>query len=270
MRYEVRQQQWQELGEEGDALRERQEQTTVFRYDVMSVDSNGTAEIRTTYESIRFVADSPVFGGLVYDSSVTNRSQVEQHPFAALFNALAGKSFTMTVDRFGTVQSVVGFRELLHEMLPGAGVSQLLSDDAIKAQLETMLRVVPLKAVEAGGHWAHLSHLAIPGIGVSREVTDYLLQRVEEVDGINCAVVLFRSVPGLKRTGADENADVLKPFSVKGRLFFDIEGGRLLKQEFYMDATQDFPPEREAGTESPAMHQRIRQVLTVNLLVPQE
>ena len=157
------------------------------RQVVKNVDASGYATIEQSYESGRIEASENGGAKLVYDSS-KDAEQDRAHRLIAPFAAFIGKTITFEVGPEGEVRRVTGASRILDEAL--ANVSgdiaamatialyrQALSDEGLRRQLESALRIVPDKPVRRGESWTVVVDQPSP-VGVVRSETEYTLERL--------------------------------------------------------------------------------------------
>src|SRR5690606_23867408 len=120
---------------------------------VKTVDAGGFATVEQTYESGRIEASENGGQKLVYDSA-KDAEQDREHRLILPFAAFIGKSITFEVGPEGEVRRVTGASRILDEALAGVSADiatmvtialyrQALSDEGVRRQLETALRIVP-------------------------------------------------------------------------------------------------------------------------------
>lgn len=154
---------------------------------VKSVDAEGFATVEQTYESGRIEASENRGEKLVYDSS-KDAEQDRDHRLIVPFAAFIGKSITFEAGPEGEVRRVRGATKILDEALSRVSTDmaamatialyrQALSDEGLRRQLESAMRVVPDKEVGQGDSWTVVVDQASP-VGVVRSETEYTLRRL--------------------------------------------------------------------------------------------
>jgi hypothetical protein len=203
---------------------------------VKSVDGEGYATVEQTYESGRIEASENGGAKLVYDSA-KDAEQDRGHRLILPFAAFIGKTITFEVGPEGQVRRVSGASRILDDAL--AGVSgdmaamltialyrQALSDEGLRRQLESALRIVPDKPVRRGESWTVGVDQASP-IGVVRSETKYTLQRLgRERDGSQPVTIQAEgalSQPGAGGNGPAGIGAMLQVKLLSSRLEGDIE-----------------------------------------------
>lgn len=144
---------------------------------VKSVDASGFATVEQTYESGRIEASEDGGPKLVYDSA-KDAEQDRSHRLILPFAAFIGKTITFEVGPEGEVRRVTGASRILDGALAGISADvaamvtiamyrQALSDDGVRRQLESALRIVPDKPVRRGDSWEVTVDQSTP-VGVVR------------------------------------------------------------------------------------------------------
>jgi len=144
----------------------RQKVETDYTYEVVKVEANGNAMVRTTYKTVRFMQEGPM-GKVEYDSS----RHVGPVPLPARpLASLPGASFLMTMSPEGEVLGVEGVGALLKKMLdslelpPGAqsdvvrrSIEEQFGDEAIKEMMGKTMFVYSREPVSVGDSWGQTS-----------------------------------------------------------------------------------------------------------------
>ncbi len=84
-----------------------------LEFEVKEVDANGIASIKVTYQSLREKTES-VSGGFEYDSK--KPSTAKGNPFAPMYTAMMGQSFTARVTPEGKIVELRGLDEMFLQM----------------------------------------------------------------------------------------------------------------------------------------------------------
>ncbi|MEZ5317196.1 MAG: DUF6263 family protein [Vicinamibacterales bacterium] len=123
--------------------------------------TDASARVEATFESIRMVVNSPA-GSMAYDTSAaTKASDPVIAEAGKMFDAMVGKSMTVTLTPTGGVEKVEGLSALSQAMqgampqgaMPGSGLDTLMSDDAMKGMFSQSFQSFPGKAVRQGETW---------------------------------------------------------------------------------------------------------------------
>lgn len=168
--------------------------------EVESVDENGNAKIKVTYERVKSSVENAITGKQTYDSEEGD----EDSPLAAGYGMLIGKAFHMTMDKQSRIVDVTGVEELMAGMFGDDDdeVSKVLSKsfgpEAMKKNLQQMALVFPDVLVGEGDTWGENYELAGEfGLGVE---TTY---KVDQVDADNVVLALEGSVKTAENSSID-------------------------------------------------------------------
>jgi len=143
---------------------------------VKAVDASGFATVEQTYESGRIEASENGGQKLAYDSA-KDAEQDRDHRLILPFAAFIGKSITFEVGPEGEVKRVTGVSADLATMVTIALYRQALSDEGLRRQLESALRIVPDRPVSRGDTWQVSVDQQSP-VGVVRSEVEYTLARL--------------------------------------------------------------------------------------------
>lgn len=162
-----------------------------YKYEVTDVDKNGTASIKVTYKWIK-IRQKAGFTTSEYDSKTAGKDDPVP-PFATVYAALVGKSFTMKMDKKGEVTDVKGMDKVIdgimeQEKLIGKpeeakvreSLEKEIGSDAIKETLGSAHSFFPKKAIKVGDKWSDEQNISA---GFPLKIkTDYTFK--EEKDGL--------------------------------------------------------------------------------------
>ncbi|MFG0285142.1 MAG: DUF6263 family protein [Phycisphaerales bacterium JB039] len=206
------------------------------RQVVKAVDAQGYATVEQTYQSGRIEASENNGPKLVYDSS-KDAEQDRAHRLIAPFAAFIGKTITFEVGPEGEVRRVTGASRILDDALASvsgdlaamatiAMYRQALSDEGLRRQLESALRIVPDKPVRRGESWTVTVDQPSP-VGVVRSETEYTLERLGRArDGAQPVSIEARgklSKPGGEGDGPAGIGAMLEVKLIDSKIDGDIE-----------------------------------------------
>lgn len=132
-----------------------------FDYAVQNADKNGIYTIKVTFRNIKLKQVSQ-YGTIEFDSSAVNASDKG----SAFLKALLEQSFTMKIDKFGTVKSIEGIDDIINNSLNKSGADeklqssiksqfeQMLNPDILKQQTEQSMKIYPKKDIKIGDTWS--------------------------------------------------------------------------------------------------------------------
>ena len=200
----------------GQSMDNHQVTTSVMAYEILSVDEEGVASTRVTYESMKFQQTGPI-GRIEYDSS--NPPAIMDEATRA-YSVMVGRSFHMKLGPDGSVSEVEGMAELMEELLADiptpdftasmrGSIEDMFGDDMFETGIGGLM--FPGHAVSVGDTWT--------GIGSAQGVVPMILATTwtlsDRRDGI--AYMDVRSVVGEGEPGVIE----MGPMSVT----YDMSGG---------------------------------------------
>jgi hypothetical protein len=213
----------------------------VNRLLVEDVAADGTATIRSTYESIKMTMSVPMMGDVTYDSTQPQASS--GNPMADAIGktvgALAGETFTMAVAPNGNVGKIDGLARLVEKTKAGASATgsamgmgnmdAFISEEGQRSMIEQSFTLLPDKPVKAGEAWKN--EFKVMGATGSQVVSaGYTLTGQETVGGHPIARV---ATTGTIKPGP---AGAMGPMSVtmadgtsQGEMLFDVKLGRIRK-----------------------------------------
>ncbi len=144
-----------------------------YSVQVVKVEPNGNIAARAQFSSIAMKMNAPGMGEIAYDSaSTTTSTSPETQAVGAVFGAMVGKSFSMTITPTGTVQNVTGLEELVNSILDSLGLSeeelasskqtleQQFSAEAQQEAWSSSLDYLPSGPVSVGQSWKKQASLA--------------------------------------------------------------------------------------------------------------
>jgi cytoskeletal protein RodZ len=144
----------------GQSVASNSSSTTVMRYDVKSIDTNGNITLTATYESIISREEGPN-GVTEFDSSKVDASS--QNAQAQIVSAMMGKSLDILMTPQGEVIQVEGFGEMMDAMLATQDpasielakpiIESAFGEDAFKDSMQNILLTYPEVRVGVGDLW---------------------------------------------------------------------------------------------------------------------
>ncbi|MCX5973588.1 MAG: DUF6263 family protein [Coprothermobacterota bacterium] len=141
--------------------------------NVTKVEPNGNIVARAQFSSVAMKMNAPGMGEIDYDSaSTTTSTSPETQAIGAVFGAMVGKGFSMTITPTGAVQNVTGLEELVNSILDSLGLSaeeyasskqtleQQFSAQAQQDAWSNSLDYLPSGPVSVGQSWKKQASLA--------------------------------------------------------------------------------------------------------------
>lgn len=107
-----------------------------LKNEVLSVDGDGTASIRCTYDRVKVEMDNSMTGKMTFDSDKAKGDEVPMQYRS--YMALVGKSIGFKMDKRGTVIEVSGVDSLFDSVLNSVGGSKM--DGTEMATMKTALK----------------------------------------------------------------------------------------------------------------------------------
>ncbi|KPJ56454.1 MAG: hypothetical protein AMS16_02410 [Planctomycetes bacterium DG_58] len=131
---------------------------------VLSVDAEGTADIKVTYRRMAIKQESP-FGTLDYDSADPDKKDLS-HPSVAGYKALVGNWVIMTMSSRGEVKGIRGTERIKKSILDtipegperevaAKQLDRIMSADRFSQQMSGFSMVLPENPVGVGDTWKH-------------------------------------------------------------------------------------------------------------------
>lgn len=210
-----------------------QTQTMRLRQEVLDVEADGAARLRTTYEGIAVSADGPM-GRMSYDSDT---DEAPQDPSLAPLAAMAGRSIEVTLAPDGTVRDLEGMAELMAEAVAGmppemqAVFQESFGEENLTEMMQQAFQTFPTEPVEPGEGWETTTTTSV-GFGTMTSTLRHTLREVTERDGVPVAVVevegtlgAFEADPENPMAGMIES----RGGAVEGSFLLDLENGRVVE-----------------------------------------
>jgi hypothetical protein len=148
----------------GISTKTTQKTEMYLRNEVLSVGSDGLADVRCTYERIKVETDNSMMGKKTYDSdNASGDVSVDMKGY----KALVGRSIGFKIDKYGTVQEVSGVDSLfdivmasVSEETGGMGMETVktamkstFGDEAMKSMMQSASIQYPEVLIAEGDTW---------------------------------------------------------------------------------------------------------------------
>jgi hypothetical protein len=144
-----------------------------YSVNVAKVEPNGNIVARAQFSSVAMKMNAPGLSEIDYDSaSTTTSTSPETQAIGAVFGAMVGKGFSMTITPTGAVQNVTGLEELVNSILDSLGLSaeeyasskqtleQQFSAQAQQDAWSSSLDYLPSGPVSVGQSWKKQASLS--------------------------------------------------------------------------------------------------------------
>jgi len=156
----------QKLPERTVTMEQRTEMT--MRFDVQRVNSDGSAQIKVTYESVAVKQEGPE-GGLNYDSENPPSPMPDK---AKPFAALVGRGFGMTLSPAGEIEEITGIDALIGAVVStvpegrrrqaAAAARKQFGPETMKRMMNVALGYCPKRPVAPGDTWRDRYSVSVP------------------------------------------------------------------------------------------------------------
>jgi hypothetical protein len=174
--YEMQQDMEMAMNMQGREFKTSTSQVMDMTWRVAAVNSDGTCEMRQTFERIRFTMEGPT-GRVEYDSSQAEKpDDPVLNMVAPMFEALVGADFTMKMDALGNVSNVT-MPEKFRAQLANNPAGQMtgMNEDSMKQMLQQAALVLPEKPVAQNDTWNSALAVEMPfGVMKSNNQMTYL------------------------------------------------------------------------------------------------
>lgn len=150
-----------------------QEQKLSYRFDVESVDTDGEATIKVTYDDI----------GIDMDLPMMEMMPVSPNDVFESLQGLEGKSFSVRLTPLGEVVDIKGVDDVLASIrdsqnammaqMPGGGdlIEGIVSEEAIRESIENVFGFYRAKPVAVGDTWTESTATKSGGMPFTSETT---------------------------------------------------------------------------------------------------
>jgi hypothetical protein len=211
----------QNIKVQGLDVGQNQEQTFYFKFDPQKQEGDKWI-VKQTIEGVKMkidIAGSPVS----YDSTNEAAAAGTNTALSEFFKALKGSQFTLTIDKFGTVEKVEGREDFIKKLIQANKqleqlLNKILGEDAIKQMADPSFGVVPKEPRKVGDTWTKTTKLSLGPLG-SYENTytfKYVKQTGDNAE-IDVTVALKYTPPA-----ADQGGETL-PFKIKGGTITQVQ-----------------------------------------------
>lgn len=145
-------------------------------FEVLAVDANGVASVKTSYQTIHVKISGPM-GVIEYDSTKPDAPVDANNPaaqmMAQMYRAMVGQSLVMKVNPRGKVVEVKGFKKMIQRMIEKISgdddakrttkefMKNFLSEDKIKMMGSNMMMAFPPRPVGIGDSWVDKESMSI-------------------------------------------------------------------------------------------------------------
>ena len=234
------------------------QQVMHIRQEVLEVDAEGAARVRTTYESMSLDAEVPGQGTVSWSSE--DPEVDPDSPLASMtgpWAMLVDESLTMRVDRRGELTEIEGLDDMVERLLDDLGedpeqaeaaaamrpmLEEFLSEENMGKLTQQGLLSFPAEPLTVGDAWTEELSMEVPVLGEVAQSQTYTLERFEgDVAVFHISGTLSMGtgvpVPGLPPELAEmmDIAVETDRGDVEGTIRFDRDRGLVVRQDLTME-----------------------------------
>jgi len=215
-----------------------QTMTQVIKTDVTDVAPDGTATLKQTFLSVRMEMATPM-GKVVYDSAAPSANTADpiSETVGKFMGRMVGESIVTVMGPDGRIRKVEGASAILDKALQGLGsdpasaamaqsLRSVMSDDAMRSNLEQTFAGLPLPPVKQGDTWKGSINIGNEMIGRITGIPIFTLKAIEgDTARIGVTVTLKQeSAP----TGGPMGMSLkIAESKGEGEIVFDVAAGRM-------------------------------------------
>jgi Family of unknown function (DUF6263) len=218
-------------------------------WKVKSVADDGTAELEQTVDRIQMKMDSPLGGGLDYDSKKPGSGQGQAwEMIGPTIEAIVGQTFTLKATATGQVSDIKlpeKLAEHLGKQADGAGggggrrrggggmggMMGGLNESSIREMITRSIVPLPEKPVSPDVNWTQNFEEKMMGAGVKKTEVTYSTSEKMSSDGHEIQKIAAKS--DITFEPAEESQVDIEIEEQEGdmAIYFDVKAGRTLKAE---------------------------------------
>ncbi len=216
-------------------------------WKVKSVDGDGTATIEQTVDRIQMKMDSPLGGGLDYDSQKAGSGQGQiWDMMGPMIESLVGGTFTLKATAAGKVSDIT-LPEKVKEQLAkqqggggggrrggGGGMGGMmggLSEASIKEMITRSVVPLPEKAVSPDITWSQNFEEEMRGAGVKKTAVTYSTSEKSSAEGHEIQKIAAKTEITFEPAEESQVDIEIEEQDGAMTIYFDIDSGRTLKTE---------------------------------------
>ncbi|MFT5424676.1 MAG: hypothetical protein ACI89L_002473 [Phycisphaerales bacterium] len=249
-RYRVTESMTQEIVGERNATLQWEREFTYTERVIEADPETGAATIERVIDRVAIQVEGEGIDGARYDSEDPKTDAAKANPMIATFANMKGQTIRFSVDGDGHVTEVTGAVDLWSAALEGFAGTALAGalkgaapeGEAMRKQIEAAMRLIPGRGVKIRESWEQSTPHATP-IGtltsrmehtmagfersqwgrVARIQTTGVLSMGDQTDEISVGMKALIALAGIEIE--------LGESSIAGQTLFDVENGRLVRQE---------------------------------------
>ncbi len=164
--HEMKMTQTQDISQtmQGQQMNVRQTQDMVLAMDCLAVDANGNMDVKMKYKSMKMSIEGPM-GKIEFDSenpAAPDPNRPDMKMMNAIFSAMVGSEFQMTLTPTGETSNIKGLAEMLKKLKDKVGeqagpaemfIDKMFDENQVKEMTGNMMAVYPNDAVAVGDSW---------------------------------------------------------------------------------------------------------------------
>lgn len=232
-------------------------------WKVKSVDKDGVAELEQTLDRIQLKADSPLGGGLDYDSKVPGSGQGQVwEMMGPMFEAMIGATFSMKVSPMGKVTDIKLPERITEQLAKAAGGGRRgggplggmggmgMSEASIKEMLERSFVLLPEKPVAPDLSWTQSFSNVMKGAGVQKTEITYKTTEAETTEGHKIQKISAKTELTFEPEENPMTDIEIDDQEGDATIAFDVDAGRTVKVDGKQKQTMVISaPNREISVE---------------------
>jgi len=227
---------------------------TIFTQEIQSVDDNGDATAKITFNQVKYSSTSKSGKSFNFD---TANPKDPKHPLAMLI----GQSYTIKIDPAGQVVKVIDTKDAETAARKGSVIPvealRLLKPQAIKIRHGTLTLPDPnSNELHIGESWSNKMSVNFGMMGKESYEKIYTLNKIKGKKNRQIAVITMQAIPA---SGTEETADLIKNSDIRktytGELEVDLAAGNINNylEKLQQEWTVVFPSTGEETGEDPAL-----------------
>lgn len=202
-----------------------QEMLFGYTMEVVAVDDQGEAELKTTYDRVKFK-----MSGMMESDYDSDRDGEPADAMTRMMAAFAGKTFTMRMDVRGKIRKVEGMEKILEEMtktmeeegIPTETIKQMFDDERMGSMMQSGFALLPEDAVGKGDSWESEESPELPMWGKMKQKNRFAFKEVR-AEGREAVLDLDQKTEMESGGGMME----MKEMTGKFEVVWGVEEGRM-------------------------------------------
>lgn len=230
--------------------------TQIQTMEVVGVQ-RGDGKIEVTTDSVNLNSSTSPGGRVSYDSTNQRDRRRAGDPAIAPFAFLVGKTYTMTLNEAGEVESLDGYGEHLENMINRlqdpqiqAAIRVSMTESMFEAQQEQMWHVVPGEELEKGDTWTAHTSQTIAGLGEVIVELEYTFADVDSMEGMDVAVIQVEGSVRMGRGGVPGMRVEISDSHIDGTINFAYDLGLIIESEVSQDMIVEISAQGQSMTQS--------------------